>query len=315
MGTYQAEHYGLVLWNHGGGWEPSEMDRIARQVHAPNYHEREAVERSGSSLHRVFFRSTLEEIFQLPTPQDRAICSDDDTGHSLDTVELGNVLAKIKSFRGKPLDVLGMDACLMSNLEVAYQAQPYVDYIVASEESEPNDGWPYDAVLDQLTAMPDMTPAALAEHIVKVYIESYLKADYAGAVTQSALNTGRIGAVTTLLDQLAVPLIADMATARYQIWDAQLKSAHFFHDTLWDIGHFVAELAAAPATVKDDIFRALNPAADGFVLAESHHGPGVELCQGVSIYLPVIQCVSSYYGDLTFAKQHKWHSLLKAYRQ
>ncbi len=29
---YPARRYALILWNHGGGWEPSEIDTIAQQV-------------------------------------------------------------------------------------------------------------------------------------------------------------------------------------------------------------------------------------------------------------------------------------------
>lgn len=59
---------------------------------------------------------------------------DDGTGHSLDTIELGKVLAKATVVLGQPIDLLGMDACLMSSLEVAYQVQPYVHCLVGSEE-------------------------------------------------------------------------------------------------------------------------------------------------------------------------------------
>ncbi len=92
---YPAERYALVLWNHGGGWEPTEMDRVARSVNSPQFNLREASERQGSLLGRAFFRTTLEKIFQLPTPTERAICSDDGSGHSLDTIELDRVMAEV----------------------------------------------------------------------------------------------------------------------------------------------------------------------------------------------------------------------------
>src|SRR5271165_7046816 len=81
--SYPAQRYALILWNHGSGWEPSEMDRIARSVGSPGYRPGEATERSSSRLGRVLFRTTLEKIFSLPSPAERAICSDDGSGHSL----------------------------------------------------------------------------------------------------------------------------------------------------------------------------------------------------------------------------------------
>ena len=46
-----------------------------------------------------------------------------------------------------PLSLLGLDPGLMSNLEVASQAQQHLEAVVASEELEPGDGWPYSLVL------------------------------------------------------------------------------------------------------------------------------------------------------------------------
>ena len=92
--NYPAKRYVLILWNHGGGWVPSEVDRVARSVASPGYNERELAERSSSSLGRVFFRSSLERVFSLSGPTERSICSDDGSGHSLDTVELGKVIAR-----------------------------------------------------------------------------------------------------------------------------------------------------------------------------------------------------------------------------
>ena len=48
----------------------------------------------------------------------------------------------------------GMDACLMSCLEVAYESADDVRAVVSSEELEPGDGWPYDKILADLRSNP-----------------------------------------------------------------------------------------------------------------------------------------------------------------
>jgi hypothetical protein len=95
--SYPAERYGPVFWNHGGGWEPSEVDRVAAEVKARNYNVREASERTSAPLGKVFFRPTLRTVFNLQSPQLHAVCCDDGTGHSLDTVEFGKVLAAARA--------------------------------------------------------------------------------------------------------------------------------------------------------------------------------------------------------------------------
>lgn len=316
---YPAQRYALVLWNHGGGWEPTEIDRVARSVGAREYNEREASERSASALGKVFFRTTLKSIFGLPSPADRAICSDDGSGHSLDTIELGRVLAQVVEILGQPLDLLGMDACLMSNLEVSYQVQPYVRYIVASEENEPSDGWPYDAVLRQLVDRPDLPTPELAAHIVRAYIRSYVDQGYSGAVTQSALDPARVKEVTEPLDLLAERLVAHMPDAARELWTAQRKSARFYHNTLWDIAHLCEELGAQTADgsirrAAEEVRGALQAAPGRFLIAESHNGPRVDRCGGLSVYLlPPLMDISRYYSELEYAKDRRWLTMMHAY--
>lgn len=317
--NYPAERYALILWNHGGGWEPSEMDRIARSAGTPNYSPREATERSATPLARTLFSSSLKKIFSLSSPAERAICSDDGSGHSLDTVELANVLDEAVKNLGQPLDLLGMDACLMSNLEVAYQVQSYARYMVASEENEPNSGWPYNIIMRNLVDNADLPTEKLAQLIVHEYVKSYVDMEHDGPVTQAACNLARVNDLVQPLDKLAEALTAHMPEAAAEVWKAQKKSAHFWHNTLWDLSHFCLELEAATAndSVKQaarEVQSALKSGPGQFVIAESHSGRKVERCGGSSIYLlaPIVD-ISRYYGDLEYAKNHKWLAFLEAY--
>jgi len=318
---FPAERYGLILWNHGGGWEPAEIDRIARDVRAPNYSEREAQERAGSKLRRAFFRTTVEEILKQPTPTDRAICCDDGSGHSLDTIELGNVLRQAVDLLGQPLDLLGMDACLMSNLEVAYQARSYVKYIVASEENEPNDGWPYDQVLRILVDDAEASTADLAKRIVQAYVQSYVDRNYPGSVTQAALDLAQVGVLTGPLDTLADLLIPRMAAAKFELGETLYRTEAFFWDgTLWDIAEVCEELAggsqdSATTQAAQGVRDVLQPQGQTFVIAEAHNGSKVARCGGVTIYLPprIMHKPSRYYGELAFALEHHWQAAIDSY--
>lgn len=231
---YPADRYALILWNHGGGWAPSAIDEIAQEVHARDYSARESNERAASPLGRTFFRTSLKKILNVPTNDERAILSDDGSGHSVDTVELGKVLALVKKKLGKRIDLLGMDACLMSNLEVAFQCKSYVRYIVASEETEPGDGWPYTDVLRVLVDRPSAATAEIAAHIVDSYIASYEQPGSTPTVTQTALDLSKIETLASPLDELADALNAALPKARGKMYEAQQRAANFAHNTLWD---------------------------------------------------------------------------------
>lgn len=318
---YPAERYALVLWNHGSGWEPSEMDRVARSVGTVGYNPRETTERAASPLRRALFRGTLERLYGLPTAADRAICSDDGSGHSLDTIELGQVLQQAAAILGQPVDLLGMDACLMSNAEVAYQVRPFARYLVGSEETEPADGWPYHLVLRQLADEPIMPTATFAEQIVTAYVNWYVERHYSDPITQSAMNLSAMMDLTMVLDRMANALIAHMPVAVVEIWQAQRRSARFWHNTLWDVAHFCEELASTSQDQRvrqaaQAVLPALHPNPHHFVIAEGHSGTAVEHCGGVSIYLqPPPNMISRFYDELNYARAHRWLALLRAYHE
>lgn len=317
--NYPADRYGLILWNHGGGWEPTEVDRIARSVASMGYSEREITERSSSPLGRVLFRSSLQKIFSLSGPAERAICSDDGSGHSLDTIELGKVIASGAETIGQPFDLLGMDACLMSNLEVAYQVRKHVRYVVASEENEPGEGWPYDRILDRLMADPGMGTADFASNIVADYVDWYKQHRPGNVVTQAALDLGRLAQMTGPLDEFAGQLTTAMADVYPHIWKAQRTATRFWHNTLWDLGHFCQELgqtsqAAAVNEAARAVWTALEPGDGRFMVAEAHHGEKVRQCRGLTIYLvPPITEISRYYHELDFSRNHAWTEMLESY--
>lgn len=314
-----AERYALVLWNHGGGWAPTEVDRVAHAVASPGYNVRELAERSSSPLGRVVFRSSLERIFGLANPTERAICSDDGSGHSLDTLELGRVIARGAETIGRPFDLLGMDACLMSNLEVAYQVRDHVRIMVASEENEPGDGWPYDRVLGRLVTDPDMATADFARHIVSDYVSWYRENGHTGGVTQAAIDLAGLGSVTGPLDALADRLEAVMPVVYADVWKAQRGAARFSHNTLWDLGDFCSHLAELTADHElSDAARAVAAALEcgsgSPVIAEGHSGGSVAGCRGITIYLvPPMTEISRFYGELDFAVDHRWIRMLEAY--
>ena len=313
---FPARRYGLVLWNHGSGWEPSEIERVARAVGSPGFTVREASTRAASPLRRLLFRPALERVLaQQPTA--RAICSDDGSGHSLDTVELGKALGRIHEILGQPIDLLGMDACLMSNLEVAVQAAPHARFLVASEELEPGEGWPYDRALEPLAARPELPTGELAAHLVEAYIDSYARQRAAGDVTQAALDLARIGPLVQAVDHLAGALLDGMPTAATWIWKAQRRSVGFLEQTLWDLDGLCAALATgtspAVAAATAPVRAALAPGRESAVVAAGARGARVEKCGGVSIYLPLGAALSPFYGEIDFACTTRWPRLLDAY--
>ncbi len=132
--TYPAQHYALVLWDHGGGWRAPIVD---------------------------------------PAVQKTIAVDDSSGGDRLNAPELRGAYEAISSGGSDPLDLVGFDACLMGMIEVDGQLIPYAEVRVGSEETEPGEGWPYETILADLSANPAMTPAQLGAAIVHRYYASY----------------------------------------------------------------------------------------------------------------------------------------------
>ena len=75
--------------------------------------------------------------------------SDDGSGKgSMSVPDMKKALAEAEAITGKKIDVLGFDACLMAETEVAYELKDHANIFMASEETENGPGWAYDSMLN-----------------------------------------------------------------------------------------------------------------------------------------------------------------------
>jgi hypothetical protein len=328
---YPAERYALVLWSHGNGWQPAEMEAVAREARpADPLSPTERQERSAAPGRRVLFRTTLRAMLEPAKPQERAILFDDGTGHSLDTLELGRAIAEIAAIIQQPLDVLGMDACLMANAEVAYQLRDHAKYLVASQELVPGHSWPYPSLYGALRADARQDAAQFARRIVDEYVSHYTaNPPAAGDVTQVALDLSKVGVLAGALDGFATALLADIGTNADRLADSQIhvrnvesrkgaRQPNKFSYHLFDVATLARRIAAGAGAplraAADALVAALQPGA-GPVLAEGHRGEWFDGLGGVTVYLPQARVQGSrWYDDLDFAKATRWPRLLSEYR-
>lgn len=314
-----ADRYALVLWNHGGGWTPDDLEELYSEVRADTGVTRGEVNfLTKGRVGRAMFNTTIQKILTLPTAEDRAICNDDTSGHSLDTIEVANILTAATRETGRPLDLLGMDACLMSTLEVAYELRDLTQVVVGSEELEPAAGWAYHTLLSELAGNPGMDGPELGKAVVDTYIDSYRGAQGQGAVTQCAVQTSGIDAFTDALASFTRAVVPALPDKWPQVQRAQARATKFMFD-LVDLKSFCQHLAgmAVGDSVQDGCQAVLDALQPGpYVLAEGHDGASVEDCGGISLYLPSPMAeLSRYYGDLRFSKALGWDDFLRSYQQ
>jgi hypothetical protein len=344
-----AERYALVLWSHGSGWRPEdrgraggetfsawtpeELARIAREARGDDaVSAAELAERAAQGGSMALFRTTLARILGQDDPAERAICFDDGSRHSLDTLELERVVREVEGIIGQPLDLLGMDACVMATLEVAYQVRRHARYLVASEELVPGRSWPYDTILDALRDRPETSARDLAALVVRHYADYYDANPpplNAGDVTKVALDLARVEELAQVVNGLAGALVTDIGDQSGHLWTAQRLALRReqgqrqyectkFYYHLWDLGTIAAHLASNSGNVAvQDAARAVRSALQpgGAVIAEEHLGDWFDGIGGVSIYAvpPKVQRISPHYARVALSKDIRWGEMLQAY--
>jgi hypothetical protein len=131
----------------------------------------------------IFWNHGWSWSLQSTIPNVKGIISDDGSGNDISIAEgeLSSILSDISDELNQPIDLLGMDACIMQSWEIATDAAPFADLLVASQDYVSWAGWSYDTFLDDLTANPTMDGLTLAGHIG----ERFFKV----VISQSALST------------------------------------------------------------------------------------------------------------------------------
>jgi hypothetical protein len=291
---YPADRYALILWNHGSGWWEDAKGRSAGSA--------------DRRLRQPLFRHTFPQAH-------RSICYDDTSGgDALDNRELRVVLAGICALLGRKIDLLGMDACLMNMVEVAYQLRDSVQVIVGSEIEEPFDGWPYAEILSRLAARPRQDAAAFARWIVKSYLASYK--GKGETVTQSALDLCRTADVVTKIGALSGPLLAALETDTKPIAAARSNSPRFYDDNYIDLLCYAKNLRrkAGPdlQAKAEALIAVLKPGKGRLILSQGKIGREVRGTGGLTIYFPGDR-INPAYRALDFCADCRWLAFLERY--
>jgi hypothetical protein len=243
---------------------------------------------------------------------------------------LGEALKKvITALNGQnhefKFDIIGLDSCLMSMAEVAYELRRYAHIMIGSEGFEPETGWPYMEILPKVKVTA--VRAKLAREIVNKYIAYY--ADYAVAGTSvdlSACDLSRSNALAESLEKLARTLLKEFGAHDQMVIDAVLL-AHWRAQSykneqyvdLWDFCNLLeagCEVGAVKQACQNvrQVIDGTGIKAGPFVISSKYFGAAFQHSHGVSVFFPWKESPAlDEYQKLSFAKDTKWGEFLKTY--
>lgn len=327
---YPADHYALVLWNHGtGALDPMYAKTInpCDLFYVNPTDNKLTLDRGIGYLSLIY----QEAMKMLHHDSKRGICIDDSFRSYMSNHDLEFALQQIteKTLFGKKLSLICFDACLMSMIEVASTCKKYADYFVTSQEVVYGTGWRYDIVLEPFLT-GTLSPRSFASHIVLSYEKAYSKLinDY----TLSALDLAyietleqNVNTVASLLcealqNQYArtvTDIIRKCKSTQYcTCFDepSYIDIAHFYQNLQQHIQHISLKDKHKEQDIKAQLHTALHNGLAIFsnLVVENKVGQKLRQAQGISIYFPEHSIANNYLKS-PFALNSQWGQLLMKY--
>ncbi len=249
----------------------------------------------------------------------RYISDDDSSGD--DRITMPEFQAAIDG-AGVYIDVLAFDACNMASIEVEYQVAltGLVGIIVASEESVPTTGFPYDTMFLPAAEDASRTPAEMATDMVLAFQAFYEPQTWASTVSLSAVS---VPAVLEAADELqtwtasmleCLPLYED--SYKLILRESYIAWCTHYHVDIADLGDTIL----ADPSMTDEALRAsteqMVAAVDSSVIV--HWGGSAALDnRGLTLWWGVDgdwKAYSEAYAEVAYAQDMGWWAFLDAYK-
>ena len=280
--NYPAKHYAFTFWNHGSGWK----DKTE------------------------------------PASVLKGISYDDSSHNHISTNDLTVAMREANKILGKKIDVLCFDACLMQMVEVAYAVKDQVDYMVASEETEPGKGAPYDDILRGFKK--GMTPREFSINWVNAFADSYNNGSQGKAKsTQSAIELAKLPQFIDAINGFAkVGMSKDYSRFFRQMNVYTQKYAYPENMDILHFGELMVEdtgVASVENLKKQNVDEALKTAikklqdaGKQLIIANRFTDPLEQESKGIAIFFPTSYYCPWLYQDLAFAKETLWDDMINA---
>lgn len=237
----------------------------------------------------------------------RGIGPDEGDGESmLDLPEIDAALTEAQSILGiEKFDIVGFDACLMGVTDVAATLIPHAEYVLASQEVIPSNGWEYRNSIVAMQNNPDWDAFQVGANFIDNYMSYYAGP---GARTKVGLSLVQTDQLPALLDSLTnfaqvveadpVELLSALGTARNnsQVFGASLGNRADTYSYI-DLRDFM-NWFSLQTSITEEAYNAAQAVIAAFDAAVVYSLADSRLprANGLAIYLPATPIVYETYG-------------------
>ncbi len=291
--NYPAEHYALILWDHGDGWKT--LNDVAESI------EQQLKQTGLAREERVALEKTLKELKRKihSMRYQKSVCYDYTSSDELTLKELKQALFS----ENCNVNMIAFDACLMGMTEIAYEIRNFANYMVASEETIMVTGFPYDTIAQDIVDNPAITPEEFARRIVQHYADFY---GHYSTETLSAIDLSLMNQLYNAINTMCTSAIEiDNQWIYFRL--ALSKTPHFDDQDYKDLKTFIEQVSfnASNQTIVDEadnIIRILSNA-----IIENFGGSAGK---GLSIYFPDTQISPEYNSENLEFAEGMWKNFL-----
>ena len=215
------------------------------------------------------------------------VCYDEISGDSLNMAEIYSALnnaAREPAFH--KFSFVGFDACLMANYEMAVHLEPYADYMIASEETEPGDGWNYKSWLPLLVKNSDADIATVGAKIVDSFVQS-VDSSYGDFGTLSVADLSKLDALRAAVETMGESLKGEIDGGNFSSISRLRQNVRSFGETsdaasdMIDLGVFASLYERYSSTGA----AALRAALDDVVVYSKHTSNLTDIT-GLAVLVP-----------------------------
>lgn len=273
--NYPADHYVLILWNHGRGWQTRTMADFEPKVKAIHQDTTSGTEMSLNDLSQALSGMPKMDIVAF----DACLMA---------MIEVAYVVRNAAAMM------------VASEENVPVEGQPY-ERVISLLKTYP--GMPPRQVSERLVATyVEYYATSVANPVTYSAIDLTKLEALSHSVNQLA--------VSVLGNLPQVREAVQLAQRKAQWYDHDYKMYDYYKD-LFDFAQLLKEYTANQdvAESADNVMKSFRDV----IIAEAHSGAEVANSHGISIYLPESGTCSSRYPNLEFAIDTSWDEMLRSY--
>lgn len=223
-------------------------------------------------------------------------------------IDIDKAINDSKLIRNTKFEFIGFDACLMGSLEIANALKEEANYLVASAESIPGDGWDY-------SFLKDVNKYTNTEDIGKSIIDKYYfqyKHYTLFGTTLSLMDLRNIDSLVLSIDELFEETDSKITNSSYtKISRDVSKAVMYGYDATAKTQLDLIDLYGLTEEIEQSTVKA-NKVKQEIENTIVYHKTTIEDCHGISMYFPVTTQKSydkymtkNNYNELIVSKNYK----------